>query len=147
MTQLSATLLVNAIFLAGIGQLLLVLASPVIPWILRWHQETARLRPLTRRLFWTYTGYIWCTNLSFGLLSVLMPGVLLEKSPLATVVVSFIAVYWGARLVIQFASFQRVLPLVVWPLRLAKWTLEISFAFLTAVYALAAWYHLGGNGS
>ena len=50
------------------------------------------------------------------------------------------------RLVIRFASFRRVLPTVGWPLRLAKWTLEMSFAFFTAAYALAAWYNLGGSG-
>jgi hypothetical protein len=146
MSEFSVFFLAKLIFWAGIGQLLLVLASPVIPLILGWRQETARLGPLTRRLFWTYTGYIWCTNLSFGLVSVLIPRALLEKSPLATAVAFFIAVYWGARLVIRFASFRRVLPTVGWPLRLAKWTLEMSFAFFTAAYALAAWYNLGGSG-
>ena len=57
------------IFYAGVGQLILVIGSLAIPYVLNWAEDTARLRPLTRQVFWTYAGYIWGTNLSFALLS------------------------------------------------------------------------------
>ena len=56
---------------AGVGQLILCSASLAIPRVLRWPEDLARLRPLTRQVFWTYAGYIWATNLSFGLISTL----------------------------------------------------------------------------
>ncbi len=88
------------------GQLVLILASLAIPRVLRWKEDTAKLRPLTRQVFWTYAGYIWCTNLSFGLVS-LRPAWLLDRTPLAACVTGFITAYWLGRLVIQFAYFDR----------------------------------------
>ena len=92
---------------AGVGQLILVVASLAIPRVLRWPEDLARLRPLTRQVFWTYAGYIWATNLAFGLVSALAPAWLLDRTPLAGAVCGFIATYWGARLVLQFAYFDR----------------------------------------
>ncbi len=92
---------------AGVGQLALVAASLAIPLALRWPEDVAKLRPLTRQVFWTYAGYIWSTNLAFGLVSACAPGWLLDRTPLAGAVCGFIATYWGARLVIQFAYFDR----------------------------------------
>jgi hypothetical protein len=94
------------VFLAGIGQLLLIAASLSIPRVLRWREDTAKLRPLTRQVFWTYAIYIWCTNLAFGLVSQ-SPGWLLDRSPLAACVTGFITAYWAGRVVIQFCYFDR----------------------------------------
>ena len=80
---------------AGVGQLVLISASLAIPRVLRWPEDVARLRPLTRQLFWTYAGYIWATNLSFGLISTFAPGWLLDGTPLTGAVCGFIATYWG----------------------------------------------------
>src|SRR3954452_3109229 len=91
---------------AGIGQLGLVAASLAVPRALRWPEDLAKLRPLTRQVFWTYAAYIWATNLSFGLLS-LRPGWLLDRSALAGCVTGFIAAYWAGRLLIQFFYFDR----------------------------------------
>ncbi|MEJ7638990.1 MAG: hypothetical protein WKF75_13725, partial [Singulisphaera sp.] len=85
----------------------LVAASLAIPRALRWPEDLAKLRPLTRQVFWTYAGYIWSTNLAFGLVSTLAPGWLLDRSPLAGSVCGFITAYWGARVLIQFAYFDR----------------------------------------
>src|SRR6516165_6984674 len=95
------------IFIAGIGQIVLVLASLAIPRLLHWCEDTAKLRPLTRQVFWTWAAYICFTNFCFGLVSLCAPAWLLDRSPLAATVSAFIAVYWGARLVIQFAYFDR----------------------------------------
>ncbi len=92
---------------AGVAQLLLVVASLAIPRLLNWKTDLAKLRPLTRQVFWTYAAYIWATNLSFGLISTLAPQLLLDRSPLAGLVCGFIAVYWAARVAIQFGYFDR----------------------------------------
>jgi hypothetical protein len=92
---------------AGLAQLILVVASLAIPRILNWKGDLAKLRPLTRQVFWTYAGYIWVTNLSFGLLSTMAPELLLDRSPLAGLVCGFIAVYWAVRVVVKFVYFDR----------------------------------------
>jgi hypothetical protein len=125
------------IFLAGVGQVVLALASLAIPRVLRFEEETAKLRPLLRQMFWTYAGYILCTNLSFGLLSALAPTWLLDGSPLAAAVTGFIAVYWGARVVLQFAWFDRSDAPPGAHVRLAEAALVLLFVSLTCVYGLA----------
>lgn len=95
------------IFLAGIGQICLVAGSLLIPKMLNWSEETNKMSPLLKQVFWTYAGYILVTNLSFGLLSIVSPSSLLEKSFLAQSVSLFIAIYWIARILIQFFYFDR----------------------------------------
>jgi hypothetical protein len=139
--------LLTAVFLAGIGQIALALASLAIPRVLRWREDTARLRPLTRQVFWTYAGYIWATNLSFGLVSLLLPGSLIDRSPLAAAVTAFIAAYWLARLVIQFTWFDRSDAPAGWHVRAAEVALVSLFVLLTATYIAAGLFNLGWIGT
>ena len=120
--------------LAGLGQIGLALGSLAIPRILGWREETAKLKPLTRQVFWIYAGYIWSTNVAFGLVSSLAPGWLLDRSPLARAVAGFIATYWGARLVLQLLVIDRkgAPPGVFF--RAADGVLTASFLGWTLVY-------------
>lgn len=146
MTLHSPSPLTEWLVAAGVGQLVLAAGSLAIPRVLGWAAETAKLRPLTRQVFWTYAGYTWATNLCFGLLSALAPGWLLGPGPLAGVVTGFIAVYWGARLVIQFAYFDRSDVPPGWGVPFAEAALVGLFPFLTVVYAAAAAANLVGGG-
>lgn len=137
-----SSLLSPLILAAGIGQLVLAAASLAIPHVLRWREDAARLRPLTRQVFWTYAGYIWCTNASFGLVS-LHPAWLLELSPLAACVTGFIATYWSARVLIQFLYFDRSSAPSGWHIRLAEAGLVGLFVSLSLVYAAAMLLNLG----
>ena len=119
---------------AGVGQLALVAASLAIPRALRWPEDLARLRPLTRRVFWTYAGYIWATNLAFGLASAFAPGWLLDRTPLAGAVCGFIATYWGARVGIQFLYFDRAGAPKGPRFAVGEFLLVGLFAALTLVY-------------
>ena len=121
--------------LAGAGQLGLALASLAIPRVLQWRKHTAALPPLTRHVFWTYAGYIWSTNVAFGLVSALAPDWLLDGSGLARAVCSFIALYWGARLLIQLTGFGKHAPPGL-AFQLAETAMIPLFLYLTAVYAI-----------
>ena len=139
-------LLPALVVLAGIGQLALILASVGIPFVLDWRTDLAKLRPLTRQMFWVYTGYIWCTNLSFGLISTFGPTLLLGGSPLATAVTSFMAIYWVARLLIQFSVLDRTSAPNGALTSVAEKVLVSLFVYLTLVYtfvAIANWRGLG----
>ena len=128
----------TAILAAGIGQLAVAAGSLAIPSVLRWRDDVASLRPLTRQVFWTYAGYIWATNVCFGLVSVLGPAWLLEGSALAAAVTGFVALYWGARIVIQFTYFDRSDAPSGTSVVVAEIGLVSMFAFFTAVYGYAA---------
>jgi len=136
----------SLVVLAGVSQLGIVTGSLAIPRVLRWRDDLAQLRPLNRQVFWTYAGYIWCTNLAFGLVSTFAPQWLLDRTPLAGAVCSFIATYWGARVVIQFAYFDRT-DAPKGPLfTLAEAILVGLFVLLTLVYGALAMKHFGGFG-
>lgn len=126
------------VFLAGLGQLILAAASLAIPRLLHWRDDTASLRPLTRQVFWTYAAYIWVTNVSFGLLSMLAPIWLLDDAPLARTVAGYIALYWGARVVIQFTYFDRSDAPPGRLFDLAELALVALFVYLALVYGALA---------
>ena len=124
--------------LAGASQLALALASLAIPRVLRWREETAKLRPLTRQVFWTYAGYIFSFHVAFGLLSALAPDRLLDGTPLARTVAGFIAVYWGVRFGLQLFCFDRSERPPGAFGKLAEAALTALFVGLTIVYTLVA---------
>ena len=123
---------------AGWGQLALAFASLAIPRILRWREDTAKLRPLTRQVFWTYAAYIWATNVAFGLLSTLAPDALLDGSGLARVVSGFIAAYWGARVLVAVLWFDRTDAPRGALARTGEAALVTLFLYLTGVYGWLA---------
>ena len=123
--------------LAGIAQVLLALMSLLIPKILNWHAELARVRPLIKQMFWTYAGYILVINLCFGLLSFSAANDLVNGSKLALCVSGFITVYWVSRVLIQFFYFDRAgFPTGNW-YKLGEALLVLLFVFLSGVYSYA----------
>lgn len=135
-------LLTSVVSWAGIGQLILAAASLAIPGVLNWKTDLAKLRPLTRQVFWTYAGYIWSTNVAFGLVSTFLPDSLLGGTRLAACVTAFIALYWGARCVIQWCYFDRSDTPAGWKFVLAEAALNLLFVGLTATYTWACWWNL-----
>jgi hypothetical protein len=125
------------VVLAGLGQLGLAAVSLAIPRALRWREQTAGFEPLTRAVFWTYAGYIWGINVAMGLLATLGAHWLLDGRGLGRCVCGFIAVYWGSRLVIQLAWFDRHAPAGA-RYRVAGWMLDGLFLFLTVVFGAVA---------
>jgi hypothetical protein len=126
-----------ALVLAGLAQLAIASSSVFIPRLLGWREETARLRPLTRQVFWTYAGYILSMNAAFGALSLFAPRTLLDGSALGRAVCTFIALYWITRLLLQFFVFDR--SVATRPLfRFAEAAYVSAFAYLAVVYSAAA---------
>ena len=128
----------TVLVLAGLAQLGLALGSLAIPRVLRWSEDTAKLRPLTRQVFWTYAAYIWATNVSFGLVSTLAPDALLDRSPLARIICGYITAYWASRLLVQFFYFDRSQAPAGRFFKVAEALLVGLFALLTAVYGYVA---------
>lgn len=127
----------NLIVLAGVGQLGLALGSLALPRVLDWKADTAKLKSLTRKVFWTYAAYIWVTNVCFGVLSVAAPGALLDGSMLSRAVAGYVTVYWGARVSIQLFYFDRADSPSGVRYRVAEALLTIFFVALTLVYGYA----------
>ncbi len=131
-------LLENCLRLGGAVHFAILLASVQVPRVLDWRCQLALLTPFLRRLFWVYGVFIVLVIVGFGTLSLVCSGELASRTPLARAVCAFIAVFWLARLAVQFWVFDARPYLTT---RLYRWgyqALTLAFAYLTFVYGWAA---------
>lgn len=129
------TLLVMAV---GLAQLGIALATMALPRVLGWKAELARLEPLTRNVFKTYAVYIFGTNAAMGALCLGAPALLLDGSALARWIAGYGACYWGGRLVVQFAYYDRGIVARGAHFRVAEVVFVLLFASCTATYGALA---------
>ncbi|MES2265674.1 MAG: hypothetical protein V4520_02860 [Bacteroidota bacterium] len=127
----------NAVRLAGLAQLVLVVGSLGVPRVLQFNIELAKVQTLIKQMFWTYAGYILVTNLCFGLVSIFTFAELLNGSVLAGCVTGYISVYWISRVLVQFLYFDRLsFPNGKWH-KFAEVILAGLFISLSVVYSYA----------
>ncbi|MCU0437885.1 MAG: hypothetical protein MUC49_08200 [Raineya sp.] len=138
---MSKELLVYLVYWSGIGHIVLSFGSLAIPKFLKWKEELAPLQKLLRQMFWTYAGYILVINFCFGLVSLFGTDELLNGSFLAKCITFFIAIYWFARVLIQFLYFDKTNAPKGWFFTLGEIGLVGLFVLFTVVYALAFLYN------
>ena len=138
------TMLGSLIFMAGIGQLAILIASALVPFRLNWRAELQCLSRLHRQMYWVYGGYIVLSTVAFAALSILNSRELASGSALARGFCAYVAVFWGIRVGLQ-AVFDVRDHLTTWWLKAGYFMLTLMFAALTVVYAWAA-LSAGGRG-
>jgi hypothetical protein len=128
----------NALLLAGAGHFGILIASAMVPKVLDWKSELAKLMPFLRTLFWVYGVFIVLTIISFGTLTLLHAEEMAKGEPVARSVAAMIAVFWGARLATQFFVFDATPFLKNGWMKVGYHSLTVAFVYLTGVYAWAA---------
>lgn len=131
------TILPRLIFLAGLGQLGVLVASAIVPFRLNWRIDLQVLPRLHRQMFWVYGGYVVLSIVAFAGLSIFNSRELASGSGLARGMCAYVAVFWGIRLGLQ-AVFDVKEHLTTWWLKAGYMMLTVLFAMLTIVYAVAA---------
>jgi hypothetical protein len=131
------TVLSNVIFVAGIGQLCILIASALVPFRLNWRDELRSLSRLHHQMYWVYGGYIVLSIIAFGLISMLNSQELANGGRLARAFCLYVAVFWGIRLSLQ-AVLDVEAHLTAWWLRLGYHLLTVLFLCLTALFSWAA---------
>lgn len=129
--------LAKAIFLAGIAQLTVLIASALVPVRLQWRTELSSLPHLLRQMFWVYGGYVVLAIVALALISIFNAQELAAGSGLARGFCAYVAVFWGIRLSLQTILDVRE-HLSTWWLKLGYHTLTVWFASFTLVYGWAA---------
>ena len=139
---------------AAVLQLLILIASASTPRVLDWRTNIAAFDPFLRKLFWVYGAFIVMVIIAFATLTFLHADAMAAHEPVARSLCVFIAIFWGARLIVQFVVFDTnsvvatalyrragasterggYIPL----LRLGYQLLTIIFALLVFVYGKAA---------
>jgi len=126
------------IILSGVGHFGLCIGPFAIPRVMNWQLGLAGLRTDLRKMFWVYAAYIWVFHIAFGALSIFAVDHLLDHSVLAAVITGFIAVYWGARIGVQFFYFERSELASSNLERAGLYVLEFCFLGWALVYGAAA---------
>jgi hypothetical protein len=123
---------------AAVLQLSILVASALTPRVLDWRTNLAALHPFLRRLFWVYGAFIVLVIIAFSTLTFLHADAMAAGEPVARSLCLFIAIFWGARLFVQFSIFNPRPFLRTWFYQLGYHTLTVIFAFLVFVYGRAA---------
>ncbi len=124
--------------LAAAVQLLILIASASTPRVLDWRKNLAVLHPFLRKLFWVYGVFVVMVIIAFAVLTFRHADAMATREPVARSLCLFIAIFWGARLLVQFAIFDARPFLTNWFYKTGFHALTIIFAFLTFVYGKAA---------
>jgi hypothetical protein len=123
---------------AAVLQLSVLIASALTPRVLNWRSNLAALHPFLRKLFWVYGAFIVIVIIAFATLTFLHADAMAAREPVARSLCVFIAIFWGARLFVQFAIFDPRPFLTNWFYQLGYHALTVIFAFLVFVYGRAA---------
>ena len=126
------------LFVGGLLHFVVLAASALTPRVLDWRANLAALHPFLRRLFWVYGAFIVLVIVSFGALTLLHTEELESGAALPRSVCAIIAIFWLARLGVQFFVFDAQ-PFLTTPLlRLGYRGLTLLFAALVFIYGCAA---------
>ncbi len=124
--------------LAAAVQLLILIASALTPRVLEWRKNLAVIHPFLRKLFWVYGVFIVMVIIAFATLTFRHVDAMAAREPVARSLCAFIAIFWGARLFVQFAIFEPQPFLTNWIYHIGYHALTVIFAFLVLVYGKAA---------
>lgn len=126
------------LIVGGVLHFVILIASGLTPRLLDWRTNLAALHPFLRRLFWVYGCFIVLVIVSFGTLTLLRADELASTAPLARAVCAIIAVFWFARLVVQFFVFDARPFLTTIFRRVGYHGLTLLFSALVFIYGSAA---------
>jgi alginate O-acetyltransferase complex protein AlgI len=94
-----------ALWLAGAGHFVILIASAQVPARLGWRDDLAKLTPFNRKLMWTYGGFTVITILAFGVLTLVLHDEMLRGDRAARALAAFIGIYWTARIGVDLFYF------------------------------------------
>ena len=125
------------IFVAGLAQWSVLIASALVPVRLDWRSGLQNLPRLHRQLFWVYGGYVVLGIVALGALCVFNAGELAGGSLLARCVCGYLAAFWGIRLSLQIVLDVKPF-LTAWWLTAGYHVLTLLFVSLTSLFSYAA---------
>ena len=131
------TSLARFIYLAGVAQLSILIASALVPVRLNWHEELRGLSRLHRQMYWTYGGYVVLSILAFAVISLMNADELAGGGALARGFCAYVAVFWGIRAALQLVFDVKAHLTARW-LKAGYVALSLMFVALTMIYGWAA---------
>jgi len=128
----------SLVLIGGLLHFVILIASALTPRVLDWRTNLAALHPFLRRLFWVYGFFIVLIIISFGTLSLVNADELASNTSLARSISAMIALFWLARLAVQFFIFDARPFLTTAFRRVGYHGLTLLFATLVFIYGSVA---------
>ena len=128
---MSSQLLNLALWLAGAGHFLILVASFQVPGKLGWKEDLVKLRPFNRKMLWVQSSFTVLTIIAFGTLTLALHQELMREDRAAIGLAAFIAVYWTARIGVDAFYFSHK----DWP---SGKQFVIGHALLTSLFVFLA---------
>lgn len=94
-----------ALWLAGVGHFVVLIASFQVPHRLEWKKDLSKLTSFNRKLMWVHGGFAVYTIISFGLLTLMLHNEMLQGQRAATDLAVFIGIYWLLRIVVDLTYY------------------------------------------
>jgi hypothetical protein len=127
-----------ALIVAGILHFGILIASALVPRVLDWRTELARLSALSRHLIWVHGAFIVLVIVGFGIVTLVARTDLAGGSLAGRAFCAFVAVFWLARLCVQLFLFDARPYLTHAVYQIGYHGLTAVFTYLAAVYGVAA---------
>jgi hypothetical protein len=124
--------------IAGVLHLGLMCAGLLMPRVVGMRPHLAALPPFIRQLFWVYYSFIALCLVSFSIITIAFADTLSTGGNLARALCAFFALFWTLRLIAGTFVFDMRPYLTSSYRRLGYHAINIVFAYLPIVYALAA---------
>jgi hypothetical protein len=129
--------LTSAIQLAGVLHLVIAAANFVLPGILGYRENLAKVSPIIRQNILVHAFYIILVLAGFAVVCLWFPGELAGGSTLGRFLSSFLALFWSLRIVIQFGVYDR-------PIKrehpLGNFFFGAAFSYFALVFLAAAFF-------
>jgi len=130
-----------ALWLAGGGHFLILVASFQVPSRLGWKQDLQSLIPFNRKLLWVQSAFTALTIIAFGILTIVLHQELLRGDRAAIGLACFVGIYWTSRILVDAFYFSHA----DWPkgrtFAIGHILLTSLFSALAAIYlALVIWH-------
>ncbi|HKQ87003.1 MAG TPA: hypothetical protein VJS43_09550 [Candidatus Acidoferrales bacterium] len=125
-----------ALWLAGAGHFVVLIASFQVPYRLQWKKDLSKLTSFNRKLMWVHGGFAVYTIISFGVLTLLLHDEILQGQRAALALTAFIGIYWLLRVVVDFSYYDHA----DWPKGTA---FVVGHVLLTCLFVFLAATYLG----
>jgi hypothetical protein len=124
--------------IAGVLHLALMCAGLLMPRVVGMRSHLAALPPFIRQLFWVYYSFIALCLVGFSIITIAFADTLAAGGNLARALCAFFTLFWTLRLIAGTFVFDMRPYLTSSYRRLGYHAINIVFAYLPIVYALAA---------
>lgn len=131
-------LLTLALYVGAAIHFAILTASALTPKALDWNTILAPLPELIRRMFWVYGAFIVLVIIGLGTLTACFAPDMAAGDPLGRALAAFVAIFWAARLGVQWFVFD-ARPFLTRPLyRIGYQMLTVAFITLVLIFTAAA---------